>query len=75
MGARQVVDEVGGGDDQPFKRPLVARDLATYKQLRSVMFVDAIPRLPSGKVLRRILRDDLMAAATPTASTATAGEA
>ena len=36
---------------------LVARSLATYKQLRTVVVVDAIPRLPSGKVVRRQLRD------------------
>ena len=36
---------------------LVAGSLATYKQLRHVVVVDAIPRLPSGKVLRRTLRD------------------
>lgn len=37
---------------------LVADTLATYKHLRHVVVVDAIPRLPSGKVLRRTLRDD-----------------
>jgi acyl-CoA synthetase (AMP-forming)/AMP-acid ligase II len=37
---------------------LVAESLATYKRLRSVVFVDAIPRLPSGKALRRNLRTD-----------------
>ncbi len=36
----------------------VAASLATYKQVRWVVFVDAIPRLPSGKVLRRTLRDE-----------------
>jgi acyl-CoA synthetase (AMP-forming)/AMP-acid ligase II len=36
----------------------VAASLATYKHLRGVVFVDAIPRLPSGKVLRRTLRDE-----------------
>ena len=36
---------------------LVADTLATYKQLRRVVVVDEIPRLPSGKVLRRVLRD------------------
>jgi long-chain acyl-CoA synthetase len=36
---------------------LVADSLATYKQLRHVVVVDAIPRLPSGKVLRRTLRE------------------
>lgn len=37
---------------------LVADSLATYKHLRRVITVDAIPRLPSGKVLRRTLRDE-----------------
>ena len=37
---------------------LVADSLATYKRLRHVVVVDAIPRLPSGKVLRRTLRDE-----------------
>ena len=36
---------------------LVAGSLATYKHLRRVVEVDTIPRLPSGKVLRRTLRD------------------
>jgi len=36
----------------------VAESLATYKQLRHVVFVDTVPRLPSGKVLRRTLRDE-----------------
>ena len=39
-------------------RELVATTLATYKQLRHVVQVDAVPRLPSGKVLRRTLRDE-----------------
>ena len=37
---------------------LVADSLATYKHLRGLVTVDAIPRLPSGKVLRRTLRDE-----------------
>lgn len=37
---------------------LVASTLATYKHLRHVVVVEAIPRLPSGKVLRRTLRDE-----------------
>ena len=39
-------------------RELVATSLATYKHLRHVVVVDTIPRLPSGKVLRRTLRDE-----------------
>jgi acyl-CoA synthetase (AMP-forming)/AMP-acid ligase II len=37
---------------------LVSSSLATYKHLRHVVVVDAVPRLPSGKVLRRNLRDE-----------------
>jgi acyl-CoA synthetase (AMP-forming)/AMP-acid ligase II len=44
--------------DEDELRRLVADTLATYKQLRHVVVVDAIPRLPSGKVLRRTLRDE-----------------
>jgi acyl-CoA synthetase (AMP-forming)/AMP-acid ligase II len=36
---------------------LVADSLATYKHLHHVVVVESIPRLPSGKVLRRTLRD------------------
>ena len=36
---------------------MVADALATYKRLHQVVIVDDIPRLPSGKVLRRVLRD------------------
>jgi len=38
---------------------LVADSLATYKHVHHVVVVDAIPRLPSGKALRRTLRDEL----------------
>ena len=39
-------------------RAYVAERLATYKQLGEIVFVDAIPRTTSGKVLRRTLKDD-----------------
>jgi long-chain acyl-CoA synthetase len=42
---------------------LVGARLAAYKRPRQVVFVDRIPRLPSGKVLRRVLRDELLAGA------------
>jgi acyl-coenzyme A synthetase/AMP-(fatty) acid ligase len=31
--------------------------LATYKNVHEVEFIDAIPRNPSGKILRRILKE------------------
>lgn len=36
---------------------LVRERLAGYKRLHRVLFVDEIPRLPSGKVLRRVLKE------------------
>ena len=35
----------------------VAEQVANYKQIRKVTFVDAVPKSPSGKILRRVLRD------------------
>jgi acyl-CoA synthetase (AMP-forming)/AMP-acid ligase II len=35
----------------------VASRVATYKRLRSVTFVDTIPKSASGKILRRLLTD------------------
>ena len=37
---------------------LVSDSLASYKRLSHVVIVDEIPRLPSGKALRRMLRDE-----------------
>ncbi|WP_199255435.1 class I adenylate-forming enzyme family protein [Mycolicibacterium mengxianglii] len=36
---------------------LVAESLASYKRLSEVVFVPEIPRLPSGKALRRVLKE------------------
>jgi long-chain acyl-CoA synthetase len=38
---------------------LVGERLASYKRPRKVVFVEEIPRLPSGKVLRRVLKERL----------------
>ncbi len=48
---------------------LVGDTLAGYKRLRQVVIVDHIPRTPSGKVLRRTLRDEWR----PTVAPATTG--
>jgi long-chain acyl-CoA synthetase len=31
--------------------------LASFKNVREVEFIDAIPRNPSGKILRRVLKE------------------
>ncbi|MQY18681.1 class I adenylate-forming enzyme family protein [Nocardia macrotermitis] len=51
--AAEVVPEVTADE----LAALVAERLAGYKRLRRVVFVSEIPRLPSGKVLRRILKE------------------
>ena len=35
----------------------VAGQVASYKQVRRLEIIDAIPKSPSGKILRRLLRD------------------
>jgi acyl-CoA synthetase (AMP-forming)/AMP-acid ligase II len=37
----------------------VASQVAHYKQLGDVIFVDAVPKSPSGKILRRVLREQV----------------
>jgi acyl-CoA synthetase (AMP-forming)/AMP-acid ligase II len=37
----------------------VAARVASYKKIRALEFIDAIPKSPSGKILRRVLRDRL----------------
>ena len=49
--------EVTGDDIMTF----VAERVATYKQVRKINFVEAIPKSASGKILRRVLRDDATA--------------
>jgi long-chain acyl-CoA synthetase len=50
----------GGWSGDELKR-LVRTSLASYKQLSHVAVVDEIPRLPSGKVLRRTLKEQWLA--------------
>jgi long-chain acyl-CoA synthetase len=57
--------EPGSGVRAEDLQALVADSLATYKQLRAVVLVDAIPRTPSGKVLRRTLRSEWDSHDTP----------
>jgi acyl-CoA synthetase (AMP-forming)/AMP-acid ligase II len=46
-------EESTAGDIQAF----VAEKVASYKQVRRISFIDAIPKSASGKILRRVLRD------------------
>jgi 4-coumarate--CoA ligase len=51
-----VLQKGAEADAAPIMAHLSGR-LATYKQLRAVHFIDVIPKSPSGKILRRVLRD------------------
>ena len=46
-------DDLTADDVQSY----VAEQVASYKQIRLVEFVDEIPKSASGKILRRFLRD------------------
>lgn len=41
--------------DAPALIAWVAERVAPYKKVRSVEFIDTIPKSPSGKILRRML--------------------
>jgi acyl-CoA synthetase (AMP-forming)/AMP-acid ligase II len=51
--ARKAQSKVNEKDIKSF----LGRRLAKYKGVSKVEFVDAIPRNPTGKILRRVLRD------------------
>ncbi|GAB2280643.1 4-coumarate--CoA ligase-like 1 [Dionaea muscipula] len=38
----------------------VASNVSSYKRVRAVYFTDMIPKSPSGKILRRVLRDKIL---------------
>jgi 4-coumarate--CoA ligase len=38
-------------------KKFVADQVVYYKQLRSIVFIDEIPKSAAGKILRRVLRD------------------
>ncbi|MHB8907324.1 MAG: class I adenylate-forming enzyme family protein [Syntrophales bacterium] len=46
-----------------------ANGLARYKRLARVIITDSIPRSPSGKILRRVLKAELTSAPSPGAAT------
>src|SRR5581483_6938197 len=55
--AAYVVLKAGQEATEADIQEFVAGKVASYKQVRRVTFMDAIPKSASGKILRRILRD------------------
>jgi acyl-CoA synthetase (AMP-forming)/AMP-acid ligase II len=65
-----VVPRPGAAPDPEALLAWVAERVAPHKRLRAVTFAEALPRTPSGKLLRRALRDQEAAAARRRASSA-----
>lgn len=38
-------------------KTFISQKAAPYKQLSDIVFVDAIPKSPSGKILRRVIKE------------------
>jgi acyl-CoA synthetase (AMP-forming)/AMP-acid ligase II len=51
-----VVLKDGCNDSEADIMAFVAGEVAHFKQLRRITFIDAVPKSPSGKILRRMLR-------------------
>ncbi len=52
-----IVRKPGATVDAQALQAFVAGHVATYKQIKVVEFIDAIPKSASGKILRRVLRE------------------
>ena len=52
----KLPDSTLSGDDV---MDFISGKVATYKEIRDVEFIDEVPKNPSGKILRRILRDNI----------------
>ena len=48
----------------------VASNVATYKKVRVVHFVEAIPKSPSGKIMRRLIKERMVEKMNPKSTTA-----
>ena len=63
-----MVRRRGAPESEADMMAYVAERVASYKKLRLLRFVDAIPKSVSGKILRRQLRDDFIKRANTAAA-------
>jgi 4-coumarate--CoA ligase len=55
-----VVKKTGANIDEDYVKNVISSKLASYKALTGgVVFLDEIPKSPSGKILKRILREQV----------------
>ncbi|XP_062155135.1 4-coumarate--CoA ligase-like 1 [Alnus glutinosa] len=58
--AASVVLTPGGNESEEDVINYVASNVAHYKKVRVVHFVDSIPKSPSGKIMRRLIREKMI---------------
>ena len=58
-GQRVVAVVVGEATAEELDRHCLASPLARFKRPREYRFVDTLPKSASGKILRRVIRDEL----------------
>jgi 2-furoate---CoA ligase len=58
LGQRVVAVVVGPARDEELDAHCLGSSLASFKRPREYRHVDALPKSPSGKILRRLLRDE-----------------
>jgi acyl-CoA synthetase (AMP-forming)/AMP-acid ligase II len=58
-GQRVVAVLIGAATPEELDAHCLASPLARFKRPREYRFVDSLPRSPSGKILRRVIRDEL----------------
>lgn len=55
-----IVRKPGSNVDEAYVKKIISDKLASYKALTGgVVFMDEIPKSPSGKILKRILREQV----------------
>jgi 2-furoate---CoA ligase len=59
LGQRVVAFVVGAVSEEELDAHCLASSLARFKRPREYCFVDALPKSASGKILRRVIRDEL----------------
>lgn len=60
-----VVKNPKGEESEEEMIKYVASNVAHYKKVRVLKFVDSIPKSPSGKIMRRLLKDIMIAKMQP----------